>query len=237
MATTKKKKRRDKKNKKSKSSKALEKKASNRMTAEEQRELETKIRQCIGQGLNDAEIINKLNLQPHVYRQYVTRIYDIDTEKFGNMNSVRVYTDFVEKSRENVKALDKMQKRFDFRKQFTALVACIKQKHDINKDVVKLGQQLGFIEQHGNEVSVEAEMTFSTMSTEDVKREVQNEVERLNSMAEKKVIEMRPELLGTLGEDQERVRKFIPDNVEIPEEKEEPKKRKTKVKVKLKKRM
>lgn len=211
-------------------------KKSNKLTAIQQRELETSIRQYKGKGFSDLEILEKLNLQPHVYKQYLARIHDIDRENFTGLDSVKVYSEFVEKSRALVKDLDKMQKRFDYRKQFTALVAAVKMKHDINKDVVKLGQQLGFIENKGGDkISVEAEMTFTTMTTEDVKREVENEMARLNNMASQPIIEMRPELLASLEGDEQRIRKFIPDNIFIPEEKEKTK-TKIKTKVKLKRR-
>jgi len=212
------------------------KKKSNKLTAIQQRELETSIRQYKGKGHSDLEILEKLNLQPHVYKQYLARINDIDRENFQSLDSVKVYSDFVEKSRALVKDLDKMQKRFDYRKQFTALVAAVKMKHDINKDVVKLGQQLGFIENKGGDkISVEAEMTFTTMTTEDVKKEVENEMARLNNMASQPIIEMRPELLASLEGDEKRIRKFIPDNIYVPEE-EEKTKTKVKTKVKLKRR-
>lgn len=207
-------------------------KKSNKLTAIQQRELETSIRQYKGKGFSDLEILEKLNLQPHIYKQYLARIHDIDRENFTGLDSVKVYSEFVEKSRALVKDLDKMQKRFDYRKQFTALVAAVKMKHDINKDVVKLGQQLGFIENKGGDkISVEAEMTFTTMTTEDVKREVENEMARLNNMASQPIIEMRPELLASLEGDENRIRKFIPDNIHIPEDKE---KTKTKIKTKVK---
>lgn len=205
------------------------------LTAIEQRDLESQIRGKIGSGLSDSEIINKLNLQPHVYKQYVQRIYDIDNERFNRLDSVRVYTDFVERSRENIKALDGMQRRFDYRKQFTAMVAAIKQKHEIHKDVVKLGQQLGFIEQKGGEVEVETEFSFSTMTTEDVKKEVEYEIARLNKLADKNIIEMRPELLATLEDDEKRIKKYIPSNVILPEELN--RKHDTRIKIRLKKRI
>lgn len=209
-----------------------------RISRKEKREIETEVRNLKGRGLSDLEIMAKLSIEAKAYKHVLARIKDKDREKFTHLDSVDVYSDFVEKSRILVKDLEKMQKRFDYRKQFTALVACIKQKHDINKDVVKMGQQLGFIEDKGGgEVSVETELVFSTMTTEDVKSEVKKEVARLNAMAGKSVIEMRPELLSTLEGDEKRIRRFIPDNITIqePEDKDN-KKLKIKTKMKLKRR-
>jgi len=206
-------------------------KKSKNLSASGQRQMEISIRTKIGQGKNPAEIMEELGLQPHIFATYLKRIKDIDQDFFQSMTSVDVYTNFVEKSRSLVKELRQMRKRFDYRKQFTALVASVKQEHELNKDVVKLGQQLGFIEQKGAEITVESEMTFSTMTTEEVKNEIQNEMERLNNMASGSTVMMRPELIEAVG-DSETVKKYVPDYVKM--EKVKPKKKKVKVKTKVK---
>lgn len=219
--------------------KKKKKKKSRGLTAADQRTMEQSVRNGIGRGQSDIVIMEKLGIQPHVLKEYKLRIFDIDQAEFQSLNNVKVYTDFVEKSKQNINDLEEMQQRFKWKHQYTALVACIKMKHEINKDVLKTGQQMGFIEVQGNEISVEAEMSFSTMSTDDVKQEVADEVARLNAMANGagNIIEMRPELLATLEEDEKRIRKFIPaDSIKEPlvEKKRQPK---VKVKVKLKKRI
>jgi hypothetical protein len=213
-------------------------KKSKGLTATEQNALEEEVRQLIGRGHSDFKILEKLGLtsKPQVLSAVKKRIHVTDTDNFQNLNNVRVYTEFVEKSRQNINDLEEMQQRFKWKHQYTALVACIKMKHEINKDVLKTGQEMGFIEKKGNEVSVETEMTFSTMSTDDVKKEVADEVARLNAMANGNIIEMRPELLATLEDDEEKVRKYIPSGSIIEEEPKQ-KKTKMKMKVKLKKRI
>jgi len=206
------------------------------LTASEQRQMEIKIRGLIGKGKNGAEIMEDLHLQPHIFMTYLSRIKDIDRDDFQKITSVDVYTTAIEKSRTLVKELQSMRKRFDYRKQFTALVASIKQEHEINKDVVKLGQELGFVEKKGAEVSVETELLFSTMTTEQVLEEVQNEIERINHMAMGKDIIMRPELIEALGDNPDQVQKYVPDYIQIDKDKHK-KKVKVKTKIKLKKRM
>jgi len=218
--------------------KKKKKKKSRGLTATGQRELEQSIRSCIGRGKSDITILETLGIRPHILKEYKLRIFDIDQAEFQALNSVKVYTDFVEKSRENIKDLDEMQQRFKWKHQYTALVACIKMKHEINKDVLKTGQQMGFIEIKGNEISVETELSFSTMTTDDVKQEVANEVARLNEMAQgKNIIEMRPELLATLEADEKRIKKFIPVESIVDVEPVNKLNKKIKVKIKLKKRI
>lgn len=220
-------------------SKEVKKKSGNKLSPKEKRKLEASIRKCMGQGKTDLEIMEKLNLQPHIYQAYMRRIIDIDRDKFQNLTSVDVYSNFISRSDESVRQLNDMQARFKYKKQFTALVAAIKMKHDINKDVIKYGQELGFIEKKGNDVQVEAEISFSTMTTEDVEKQVEVEITRLNQMAGGNIIEMRPELLATLEGDEKRIKKYIPANVGYAKEDIpiKTKKTKTKIKLKLKKRM
>lgn len=219
--------------------KTKKKKKSKGLKAADQRSLEQSIRKLIGRGHSDITIMEKLGLRPHILKEYKLRIHDIDQQEFAGLNNVKVYTDFVEKSKQNINDLEEMQQRFKWKHQYTALVACIKMKHEINKDVLKTGQQMGFIELQGNEVSVEAELSFSTMSTDDVKQEVSDEVARLNAMAQGagNIIEMRPELLATLEDDEKRIRKFIPADVIKEDQVQKVKKPKVKIKVKLKKRL
>lgn len=208
------------------------------LTSAEQNSLDDEVRQLMGRGKSDVQILETLGLQstPQVLSSIKKRIHITDTENFSQLNNVKVYTDFVERSRQGINDLEEMQQRFKWKHQYTALVAAVKMKHEINKDVIKIGQEMGFIEKKGNEVSVEAEMSFSTMSTDDVKQEVADEVARLNEMANGNIIEMRPELLATLERDEERIRKFIPSG-SIIEDEPKLKKQKMKIKVKLKKRI
>lgn len=210
------------------------------LTSSGQKELEKQVRKWIGRGFSDLMILEKLGIEdkPQVLSSTKNRINVIDSEEFHSLTSVKVYTEFIEKCRQNIKDLNEMQTRFKYKGQYTALVACIKQKHDINKDLIKIGQQMGFIEQKGSEVSVEAEFSFTTMTTEDVKAKVAKEVARLNGLASgENVIEMRPELLATLEDDEKRIKKYIPSEaITEPVGTNEPR-IKTKIKVKLKKRL
>tara|TARA_R110000803_G_scaffold128306_2_gene195729 strand:+ start:428 stop:1120 length:693 start_codon:yes stop_codon:yes gene_type:complete len=203
------------------------------LTSAEQNSLDDEVRQLMGRGKSDVKILEQLGLTatPQVLSSIKKRIHITDTETFSQLNNVKVYTEFVEKSKQNINDLEEMQQRFKWKHQYTAIVAAIKMKHEINKDVIKTGQEMGFIEKKGNEVSIEAEMSFSTMSTDDVKQEVADEVARLNELANGNIIEMRPELLATLENDEARIRKFIPSGSILEEE---PKAKKTKTKMKMK---
>lgn len=219
---------------------AKKKKKRRGLTSSSQKELEKQVRKYIGRGFSDLMILEKLGLEdkPQTLTATKNRINVIDSEEFHGYTSVKVYTEFIEKCRQNINDLSEMQTRFKYKGQYNALVACIAKKHDINKDVLKIGQQMGFIEQKGNEISVETELSFTTMTTEDVQDEVAKEVARLNDLASgENIIEMRPELLATLEEDERRIKKYIPSEAFVEPERLSKPRIKTKIKVKLKKRI
>ena len=211
------------------------KKRKNRnLTAVEQRELEHKVRDLLGKNYTDFEILQRLNLQPHVLKYYKQRIYDIDHDRFQRFDKVTVFGDYVEKSRRMIKELDELKVKFRNRGQWTALVAAVKEKNVIYKDVIKLGQDFGFIERKASEITVQGEMSFATYTMEEVKKELKEEVARLNQMAKGDVIEMRPELLESLDEDTEKIKKYFPVEIKEPQKKKIKKKKVIKKKLKLK---
>jgi len=209
-------------------------KANRNLSPIEQRKLESKIRRLIGKSYSDIEILEELTLQPHVLRHYKQRIYEIDKERFNHLDSVTVYTDYTEKSRQMIKELDKLKVKFSNRGQWTALVAAVKEKNVIYKDVIKLGQDFGFIERKASEITFQGEMSFATYTTEEVKKELEKEVKKLNQMAKGEIIEMRPELLETLDEDTEKIKKYFPVDIQEVQAKKTIQKKVIKKKIKLK---
>lgn len=186
-----------------------------RLTADEQLSLELQVRERIGKNYNSAQIMDELSLQPHIYLQYLQRIHDRDKDKFESLNTVQVYSDYMSKSNQMIKELDKLKTKFQNRGQWTALVAAIKEKRAIYNDCHKMGQDFGFIEKKKTEINVESELTFATMTREEVEKELEKDVAAMNQMVHANVIEMRPELLESLDEDTEKIKKYIPSNVKI----------------------
>lgn len=182
-----------------------------RLTASEQRSLELRVRELTGKNYTPTQIMEDMNMQPHVLSQYLQRINDIDKENFESLNNVKVYSDYISKSHQMIKELDKLKTKFQNRGQWTALVSAIKEKRAIYNDCLKVGQNFGFIEKQKTEVHIETEMTFSTMTKEEVEAELRKSVIEMNQMVNDNVIEMRPELLDSLDENKNDIKKYIPN--------------------------
>lgn len=204
------------------------------LSKKEQRQLAAEIRKLIGKNYTDDEICEKLNIRPNLLVEYKRRIYQHDKVRFQGMDKYVVFSDYVSKSSQMVKELDEVKLKFRNRGQWSALVSAIKAKKEIYDSVIKMGQEFGLIDRRAAEVKVQGEVSFSTMSDADVRREIESEVKRLNEIAQGGVVDMRPELMGVTDDN---VEHFVPANiVSLPAPKTKTKKT-TKVRVTLKKRI
>ena len=211
------------------------------LTKKERRALVLEVRKLIGKNLVDEEIMEQLNIQPHILADVKKEILAVDTAIYSNLSSAGVMSDYVSKARKSIQELDEIKIKFKNRGQWSALVAAVKVKNDIHKDVIKLGQDLGFIEKKTGELKISGEMQFSTVSDAEVMADIQKEIADINKMVGRKTINMRPEILDAVGTD---VQKYLPapanvqdDEATRPKKTKVKKKTLTKVKVSLRKRV
>lgn len=226
----------------------LDKQRNRGLTPKEKRRLAHEVRLLIGKNYSDYEILEKLDLQPHVLAEVKHEILTLDSEVFKNLSSAMVFSDFTEKSADNIRQIDNFFTKFKNRGQWSALVAGIKVKQEIYKDVIKLGQDLGFIDKKAGELKLSGEMTFGTMAEHEVMEQVQKEIAEINKIIKRRDIPVRAEVMEAAGEE---LKKFMPgkqlalpapgkviDAEVVPAQ---PKKKKslvkTKIKVQLKKRV
>lgn len=210
-----------------------EKKKRRGLTRSQQTAYMSQIRKLIGDNKTDDDICLETGLRSDQVSALKRKIYQTDKARFQSLDRFTVFSDYVARSTQMVNELNEIKIKFRNRGQWTALVAAVKQKKEIYDSVIKMGQDFGFIDKKATEVKIEGEMSFSTMTDHDIRKEIEAEVKKMHEIAKGNVVEMRPELLGVTDED---VRKFVPSHlVSLPEEKR--KKVKTKVKVTLKKRV
>lgn len=181
------------------------------------RKLSADIKRLIGKNYSDEEIMDELEIQPHVLAEYKRQIITLERHAFQNLDSSAVYADYLFKQRQMIKELDLIQTKFRNRGQWTALVAAIKTKSEIYDKSIKLGQDFGFIEKKAGELKVTGEVSFSAMSEADMQKQIKQEVEAMHRMVKSKEIHMREEILGVTGKE---VRKFLPTNVKYDPQKE-----------------
>ena len=203
-------------------------KSGNRISRTSRRALTEKVKRLIGKNYNDREICDALEINTQLLNSIRSDISTVDKVMFENLSSSDVYSDYLYKSKQMVKRLHEIQVKFRNRGQWTALVAAIKQEKDIYDACIKHGQDFGFIDKKATTMEVSGEFQFSTMSTEEMKKEIAQQMNELKKLASGSVFEMRPEILETAGADAQR---YLP--VEVTGNTEQPKKR-SKVKLKTK---
>lgn len=171
------------------------------LTPVEKRKLAHEVRLLIGKNYSDHEILEALELQPHVLAEVKQQILTLDGEVYKSLSSAMVFSDFTEKSRDNIKQIDNFFKKFKNRGQWSALVAGIKVKQEIYKDVIKLGQDLGFIDKKAGELKLSGEMTFGTMAEHEVMEQVQKEINEINKIIKRRDVPVRAEVMEAAGEE------------------------------------
>jgi len=93
------------------------------MTA--RRELTAEIRKLIGKNLTDDEIMDELGIHPHILADYKRQLMDLDRATFEGLDSVAVYSEYIQKIRRIINELDWAMKICKEKGQAQALVNAI----------------------------------------------------------------------------------------------------------------
>lgn len=185
----------------------------------EKKRLMNDIVRLLAKNYNDHEIADQLDLPMNTLTKYKKEILNRERLEIENANNAEIYADFCQKMSQLIKELDAAKNVAKTKSQITAMVAAIKQKKECFESIMKYGQEMGFIKKEATKSKVEFSggLTFSTMSEEDVRKEIKKELESRKKMLQAP-IDVRPELLGVMDED---VKKFIPKEVaNMPDESE-----------------
>lgn len=180
-----------------------------------------KIRRLMGKEYSDQEICDTLDIKSSTLVACKQDILNFDKTFFEHLDSGTVFSDYLLKAKQNNKDLNKLINTTNIRSaqgsEKAAYVAAIKLRSEIQDKCVKMGQDLGFIDRKAKEVDInldgDVNFNFQTMTDKEIRAETETEVKRLNEIAEGKVIEMRPELLGVTDSE---VAKFLPTSVIKP---------------------
>jgi len=189
----------------------------------------TKVRNLWGKGYTDEEIALQLDASMKSVQKAKAFVLERDRDAFNNLDTAAVYSDYLTKSRSMVARLQALQIKFKKNAQWTALVAAIKEEKELYDSCIKYGQEFGFIEKKPQQLDVNKRIKADyTFTTKQIQNQIDEEVKKLNDLASGKVIDMRPELLGVVGND---VMSEIPRTVFLffparDEKREKPKKAK-----------
>lgn len=142
-----------------------------------QREVEAQVRDLIGKNYSDVEIMEELQLQPHVLGYYKKRILKKDREIFESLTPESVLSDLAMKSEELSRKLENLKQLLHEKNQTTAFVQAVRLQADIENKMIRHSHDLGFISRRTNQVQVDGKV-FARNSRKDINHRVQVELER-----------------------------------------------------------
>ncbi len=147
----------------------------------------TMIEELIGENYTDFEIEEKLNLSAEQFCKYREVIYAKHRMTLQNLTPEKVFSDYAMKMSRVVKELDEAIESCREGNQLQAMVSAIWRKKEASDSVIKLGQELGFIPKNAKSVNVTNDISFTTMTSEELRAEIEREKQKLIEIAKRKV--------------------------------------------------
>ncbi len=152
-----------------------------------------KVEELIGENFDDFEIEEKLGLSPEQLQKYKQMIFDRYRMALHTLTPEKVFSEYAMKMNVLVKELDEAIGACREGNQLQAMVSGIWRKKEIADSVIKFGQELGFLPKNAKEVKITNDISFSSMTNEEVKAEVTRIKQSIVELATRK-IHIRPEV-------------------------------------------
>lgn len=147
----------------------------------------TMIEELIGDNYNDFEIEEKLNLSSEQLQKYKEMIFENHRMALQNLTPEKVFSDYAMKISKLIKELDEAIESCREGNQLQAMVSAIWRKKEASDSVIKLGQELSFIPKNAKSVNVTNDISFTAMTSEDLRAEIEREKQKLVEIAKRKI--------------------------------------------------
>lgn len=180
------------------------------------RNLASEVKSLIGANYTDEEIARKLEIKPTTLTKVKRYLLDSDKALFQKIDPFSYYSDYLVKLTYVIRELQTLIGLAKEQGNLQTMVTAIWKKKEAYDSVIKMAQEFGLIPKATSELRLSSELTFSTMTTDEVKSEIQREVLRLKEIASRR-IPIRPEIAQFMDPT---TKAKLPDNVVLlPEEK------------------
>ena len=187
-----------------------------KVLSQRKRNLVFEVRNLIGSNYTDEEITRKLDIKPTTLAKVKRHILDLDKALLQRLDPFSYYSDYLLKITHVIRELQTIIGLAKEQGNLQTMVTAIWKKKEAYDSVIKMAQDFGLIPKAISELKLSNEITFSTMTTEEVRSEIQREVLRLKEIASRRV-QIRSEVAQFLDPV---TRANLPDNVILlPEEK------------------
>lgn len=170
------------------------------LTRTQQKKLESEIRRLIGKNYSDYQIMIKLNLAQNVFNEYKRKIVEKDKIFYEGLEGHQVFSDYVMRMNMLVEELDEVVATSSTTNALGAKVSAISKKKDIFESVVKMAQELGFVDKSSKKVEISGNFHFQNKSASDVEKEVRAEIKKITKLVNGSSMNYRPEIIEVIDE-------------------------------------
>lgn len=187
-----------------------------KVLSQKKRNLIFEVKNLIGANYTDEEITRKLDIKPTTLAKIKKYILDFDKALLQRLDPFSYYSDYLVKVTHVIRELQTLIGLAKEQGNLQTMVTAIWKKKEAYDSVIKMAQEFGLIPKATSELRLSSEITFSTMTTEEVRNEIQREVLRLKEIASRR-ISIRPEVAQFMDPN---TKANLPNNVILlPEEK------------------
>ena len=184
--------------------------------SKKKRNLVFEVKSLIGANYTDEEIFRKLDIHPATLTKVKKYILDYDKALVQGLDPFSFYSDYLIKITYVIRELQTLIGLAKEQGNLQTMVTAIWKKKEAYDSVIKTAQEFGIISKSVSELRLPHEITFSTMTADQVREEIKREVLKLREIAARR-ISIRPEVAQFMDPE---TKERLPDNVILlPEEK------------------
>lgn len=151
------------------------------------RSLVAEVKNLMGANYTDEEISRKLDIKPTTLAKVKKYLLDTDKALIQKIDPFSYYSDYLIKLTYVIRELQTLIGLAKEQGNLQTMVTAIWKKKEAYDSVIKMAQEFGLIPKASTELKLSSELTFSTMTTEEVRSEIQREVLRLKEIASRRI--------------------------------------------------
>lgn len=143
-----------------------------------QMKTEFEIRELIGRNCTDDEIMDALNLQPHVFRHYRQRIYRLDRFVIDNMTTDSVLLEYGQFAKQCAEELEEAMKAIRKRRTPTvAFVQAVKLRHRIENQVIDHARNMGKMPKRADTLELRGGLMFRERTMKEIREVLEQDAD------------------------------------------------------------
>jgi len=136
-------------------------------------------------GKNDDECRSELRMDSEDYDNLRKETLNWKAEEIRDKTVGEVYVEYMLNQIDCIRDLEKMCKKFDRVKHYSALVSAVKARSDIHDKIIKMGQEFGILEKRPERKEIVAGVLVAKMDSDQLRNTILGELTNMEKMMEK----------------------------------------------------